>query len=122
MSERYHGWSSYETWLIGVEIGPDVFKDEMESIWRRECDQHEDEHEHLIACVLHFRNELKDRVQEIAEWGLAADGDQTIARSLVYGALREVDWHELSSAWFDGFRDEFEKSWPALAKKEEDAV
>jgi hypothetical protein len=40
----------------------------------------------------------------------------------VYGALREVDWRELSEVWFIDFRDEFEESWPALAKEEEDAV
>lgn len=122
MSERYNGWSSYETWLIGVEIGPDVFKDEMESIWRAETNKHESEYEHLLAVVARFKDELKERVYEIAEWGLAAGGDHTIARSLVYAGLSDVDWYELAQAWIDGFREEFGESWPALAKEQEDAV
>ena len=122
MSEGYNGWRSYETWLIGVEVGADIFKDDMETIWRRECEKHEAREDHLLACVLSFRDELKERVHEIVDWGLAAGEDHTIARSLVYGALREVDWRELSEVWFIDFRDEFEESWPALAKEEEDAV
>lgn len=118
MSSGYNGWRSYETWLIGVEIGAEIFKEQMQDIWQAECEKHETSKDHLLACVLSFREALKESVHEIAEWGLAAGGDHTIARSLVYGALREVDWHELSEAWFDDFLDEFEEKWPALAMEE----
>ena len=118
MSSGYNGWRSYETWLIGVEVGAEIFKEQMQDIWQAECEKHETSEDHLLACVLSFRDALKESVHEIAEWGLAAGGDHTIARSLVYGALREVDWRELSEAWFDDFLDEFEEKWPALAIEE----
>lgn len=118
MSSGYNGWRSYETWLIGVEVGAEIFKEQMQDIWQAECGNHETSEDHLLACVLSFRDALKESVHEIAEWGLAAGGDHTIARSLVYGALREVYWRELSEAWFDDFLDEFEEKWPALATEE----
>lgn len=90
----------------------------MQDIWQAECEKHQTSEDHLLACVLSFQDALKESVHEIAEWGLAAGGDHTIARSLVYGALREVDWRELSGAWFDDFLDEFEEKWPALATEE----
>ena len=122
MSEDYNGWRSYETWLIGVEVGSAIFKEEMQDIWQAECEQHETKEDHLLACVLSFRDALKESVHEIAEWGLSAGGDHTIARSLVYGALREVYWRELAEAWFDDFSDEFEEKWPALAIEEPASV
>ena len=122
MSEGYNGWRSYETWLIGVEVGSEIFKEEMQDIWQAEREKHETKEEHLLECVIRFQIALKESVHEIAEWGLSAGGDHTIARSLVYGALREVYWRELSEAWFNDFLDEFEEKWPALATEEPASV
>lgn len=122
MSEDYCGWRSYETWLIGVEVGSEVFKEEMQDIWQANCDTHETSEQHLLACVISFQIALKESVHEIVEWGLAAGGEHTITRSLVYGALREVYWRELSEAWFNDFLEEFQGKWPALAEEEVEAV
>lgn len=79
-TEKYNGWTNYETWRINLEI----FND-----WHQEEDSDEDIDEEDIAVkAASLKSQVEDLIQGSSEKG--------IARSYAMAFISDVNWQEIA--------------------------
>ena len=88
MSEKYNGWTNYETWKVNLEL--------VDSEYLGECLSDYDNFSDFIKL-------LKYSVQEIAFKGLE---DNSIASSAVSSMMSRVNWTEIAEHIQEAYAEE----------------
>ncbi len=103
MSEKYNGWTNYETWSVSLIIDNDeglhTFKNEtMEEIWNNTDDTdtlEERTAEAEQAAADWLENWITD--EEFSKvFGMQSYGTPTLGGQLLGAALSEVNWREIA--------------------------
>jgi len=88
MSEKYNGWSNYETWCI--------------NLW---MDNEEGTYEHFQQLAINADDvyELSQQIKEYHEDAASTVlGDHAgVMADLLRGALSEVNWQEIAKHWIE---------------------
>lgn len=87
MSEKYNGYTNYETWLVALWI---------------DNDQYRQGEAHTIACTETDIGVLAENIKQwVYEWDEINTGVEsgTIVADLINSALSEVDWYELAGMY-----------------------
>lgn len=102
-TQRYNGWTNYETWNLALWIGNDEGSD---SYWREAAQECYDDAEpdgtftRKEQAALALADRLKDETEENAPEvsGFYAD--------VLSAALGEVNYHEIAEHWLDDVEEE----------------
>ena len=96
----YNGWKNYETWVVALWVD----NDESTYSTRREMAQtawDEAEPTRVWTREQDARLTLGRRLRDWVTDDLMPDLGPTLAADLLGGALSEVDWDEIATAWLD---------------------
>jgi hypothetical protein len=79
MSEKYNGWTNYETWRVNLEVFDGVTIEELTG--------------HRLLTF----SELKDTLREYAEELIFEGSSEGLARDYAFAFLQSVDWWEIAN-------------------------
>jgi len=105
-SERYNGWTNYETWLVNLWLSND---EPSYRFWRQRTADHRTaapEAEQVQAGIwtaeqaarFGLADELKESIEEAAADALPQSG---MMSDLLGAAVSRVDWHEIAEHMLD---------------------
>jgi hypothetical protein len=93
MSEKYNGWTNYETWNVNLWMDND---EGSQSFWESQADDVVADHGDNSDAVADLAKQLetlhRDEMPEVA--GCYAD--------LLGAAISEVNWYEIAEHYIDG--------------------
>ena len=106
-TQKYNGWSNYETWLCNMWFNDFNFTDMMDMF-----DNCEDNCDVLDIIA----NYIKEYVAEFVEYslppasqhGFIHDMDFTDMMDMFYAAISEIDWRDIAEHYVDDVVDELE--------------
>ncbi len=100
MSERYNGWTNYETWCVNLWIDNSQGDQDYWHDRARWCLQHQPEEG---DAVLELRDALRDTFDEKYD---EQKPDNGALADLLRAALSEVNWHEIAKHHIEAVLEE----------------
>lgn len=98
MSEKHNGWANYNTWLVYTWMNNDpesqmFFAYMTKEVYTVAEDQQyfTKQEEAVIMMAERLKGYFEDRMYN------EADCMSSLMRDMLYGAMSEVDWHEIAS-------------------------
>jgi hypothetical protein len=98
-TQKYNGWSNYETWLCNMWFDDFDFTDMMEMF-----DNCEDNCDVLDI----IENYIKEYVEEFVECSLSPSLQHAFIHDMLNAAISEIDWRDIAEHYVDDVVDELE--------------
>jgi len=96
-TQKYNGWSNYETWLCNLWFNDFDFTDMMDMF-----EQCEDKCDVLDI----IENYIKEYVAEFVEYSLPPASQHGFIYDMFYAAISEIDWRDIAEHYVDDVVDE----------------
>jgi len=90
-TQKYNGWTNYETWLINLHFENFDFEDVMEIF-----DDCKDKGEMLTRIADYIENYVEDVVESMVE-----EPSSCLIQDLIRSALGEVDYRDIAEHYID---------------------
>lgn len=115
MSERYNGWTNYETWNLALWLGnesgsEDYWRERAEEAYREASG---DDRKHDAACVV--ADALKEETEENAP-----DLGCSFYSDVLSAAISEVNWYEIAQHYVDDVAGDIDEEEAEEAAEDED--
>jgi len=93
MTEKYNGWTNYETWLVGLWLDNEqaLYEEIRDMSGRAFRHVDEDNEEEKTSTLHNLSDEIKDYVENMIPENLPG-----FVSDLVNSALSEVNWKEIA--------------------------
>jgi hypothetical protein len=98
-TQKYNGWSNYETWLCNMWFDNFDFTDMMDMF-----DNCEDNCDVLDVIV----NYIKEYVEEFVECSLSPASQHGFIHDMLNAVISEIDWRDIAEHYVDDVVDELE--------------
>jgi len=98
-TQKYCGWSNYETWLCNMWFNDFDFTNMMEMFDKCEdnCD--------VLEII---ENYIKEHVEEYVEYSLSPGDQYGFIHDMLNAAISEIDWRDIAEHYVDDVVDELE--------------
>ena len=101
LTNRYNGWTNYETWLCNLWFDNFDFTDQIQMDMFANCEDNCD-----VLDII--ENYIKEYVEEYVEYSLSPGDQNGFINDMLNAAISEIDWRDIAEHYVDDVVDELE--------------